>query len=137
VNGVESAINAGETLRAAFGPGDSEAAVKAKKAEEETDAKKAEKNTDVSPEEGALAQARNTVRQAMGDCGFVNVAGKVLDNFKLFLKGPPVGQEVEQLSPSVLDELVAWVAGCIAAKADEATKAQAHVRPEAAVKLLT
>jgi len=128
MNGVESATNAEGTVRAVLGQADSERAF---------GAKEATRDADVIPEEGALAKARGTVGQAMASSGFINIAGKILDNFKVLLEGPALGMEVEELKPGVLDELIAWVASQIAAQSDQATKAQAHIRSEAAIKLLT
>jgi len=128
MTGVESATQAGEMVRAVVERGTSAPAAAARRTAEDTD---------VVPEQGALALARSTVRQAMGRCGFINVAGKILDNFKVFLEGPSFRAEIDDLSPGVLDELVAWVASQLAAKSDEAAQAQAHVPPETAIKLLT
>ena len=100
-------------------------------------AAKAARSADVIPEEGALAQARGAVRQAMAAAGFISIAGKILENFKVLLEGPAHGVEVEDLKPGVLEELITWVAAQIAAKSDQAMQAQSHVRSEAAIKLLT
>jgi len=45
--------------------------------------------------------------------------------------------ESENLKPSALRNLVSWLESMIAAEAERSAQAQAHVSPEAAVKLLT
>ena len=129
MNGVESATNVEGTVRAVLGRREPGRALGAKR--------EAARDADVIPEEGALAKARDAVRQAMARSGFISIAGEILENFKVLLEGPAHGMEVEDLKPGVLEELIAWVAAQIAAKADQATQAQAHVRSEAAIKLLT
>jgi len=128
MNGIESATNVEGTVRAVLGR---------RGPKRGFGARGTAKDTDVIPEEGALAKARGAVRQVMASSGFISTAGKILENFKVLLEGPAHGMEVKDLKPGVLEELIAWVAAQIAAKADQATQAQAHVRSEAAIKLLT
>lgn len=128
MNGVESATYVEGSLRAVLGR---------REPRGDFGASEVAKDTDVIPEGGALAKARGAVRQAMASAGFVNIAGKILENFKASLECPARGMEVEDLTPGVLEELIAWVADRIAARSDQAIQAQAHVRPEAAIKLLT
>jgi len=89
------------------------------------------------PEEGALASARGEIMQALNNCGFINVVGGFLDNFKMLLEGGQVHGDLDDLELAWRDDFAAWVAQRIADKADRSLKAQAHVRPEAALKLLT
>ena len=128
MNGVESATYVEGTVRAVLGRQGPRHGL---------GAGETAKDTAVIPEEGAVAKARGAVRQAMASTGFISIAGKILENFKVLLEGPAHEMEVEDLRPGVLDELIAWVVEQIAAKSDQATQAQAHIRAEAAIKLLT
>ena len=128
MNAVESATNVAGMARAALGYREPRRAFGAR--EEAPD-------SDVVPGEGALAKARGAVRQVMARLGFIDIAGNTMDNFKILREAPARGTEVEHLEPGALGSFTAWIAGEIAAQADQATEAQARVRPAAAIKLLT
>jgi len=85
---------------------------------------------------GPLTSAKKALSQALGNTGFVNVVGRLNENFDTYLNRRPVDMEIEDLKPGMLVDVAAWVAAELAANADRALQGQARVRPEAAVKLL-
>lgn len=86
--------------------------------------------------EGALALARESVKQGLESQGFVDVTGGNLGNFQTFLDRDPTVMEMEDLKPGLLSELASWVSDQIQANAEATSDVQANIDPEAAVKLL-
>ncbi len=86
---------------------------------------------------GALDRARKQLTEALGGTGFVDIAGPQNQNFKTFLNRGPVDLQMDDLKPGTLVELMAWVTQKLALEPERATQAQARIRPEVAVKLLT
>jgi hypothetical protein len=86
---------------------------------------------------GALAVNRQQVAKALGSTGFVYVVGQLRQNFETYLDRKPFEIEVSDLKPGTLPELITWVADKLSADPDRAEQAQANVRPEMAMKLLT
>jgi len=85
---------------------------------------------------GPLVTSRKALHDALGNTGFVDVAGELNDNFKTYLDREPFEIEVGDLKPGMLEDLTSWVASEIAGNADQAQRAQSHIQPERAVKLL-
>lgn len=86
---------------------------------------------------GPLAASKRTLAESLSSAGFVDLAASLQENFAMCLKYQPVEVEIGDLKPGVLRDLVSWVKSTIAAQAQRSAQAQAHVSPEAAVKLLT
>jgi len=84
-----------------------------------------------------LALGRKEIGQALGSTGFVCFTGQHRENFLTYLHREPFEIRVGPLKPGVLEDLTSWVASEIAGNPDRAQQAQAHVRPEWAVRLLT
>jgi len=84
-----------------------------------------------------LAVGRRTLAESLSSSGFVDLAASLQENFTMCLKYQPPSVEIGDLKPGALRDLVSWVKSKIAARAQRSVQAQAHVRPEAAVKLLT
>jgi len=87
--------------------------------------------------DGPLAAGRRTLAESLTSSGFVDLAASLQENFAMYLKYHPPEVEVGDLKPGMLRDLVSWVKSRIAAQAQRSEQAQAHVSPEAAVKLLT
>ncbi len=86
---------------------------------------------------GVLDEARTAVRQVVGSNGFIDVTGPAAGNFEVYLRHAPVDLNMEDLKPGLLKDLASWVASEIGSGSSGALAAQANVRPDAAVKLLT
>jgi len=84
-----------------------------------------------------LATSRKALQDSLGNTGFVDVTGRLSDNFATYLNRKPFEVEVGDLKPGMLTDLVAWVAGEISGGPDRALQMQAQVDPERAVQLLT
>jgi hypothetical protein len=94
-------------------------------------------SSDDSDDKGALSAARSRLTQELGSAGFVDPAGGLLDNFRAVLGHHPVEMDIDDLRPGLLSELSEWVASVLEGTPEQAVDAQAHVRPQAAIKLLT
>ena len=128
MNGVESTARTALMVGTVFGSGGPGSSSRA-------DA--AERRSDESLRQGPLASARKVVRDGLSTSGFIDVTGKILENFKVFLNLSPVTMDMDDLKPGLLSELASWVASEMMDNPRHAVKIQANVRPEAAVKLLT
>jgi len=124
MNGIEGISEAKPMMHGGLRRGDAQAGSRAG-------------SSDDSPDAGALASARNRVSSVLGSSGFIDLVGGVLSNIRALLKHRPVTLELEDLKPGVLVEVGSWVASELAYHPDLAENAQARVRPEAAIKLLT
>jgi hypothetical protein len=87
--------------------------------------------------DGPLAAGRKTLAESLSRSGFVDLAASLQENFTMCLNYRPAEVEIGDLKPGALRDLVSWVKSEIAANAERSTQVQAHVSPEAAVKLLT
>jgi len=85
---------------------------------------------------GALDLARTAVRQVLGNTGFVDVTGPATTNFKVYLTRSPVELSMEDLKPGLLNDIASWVASVLAGAPEQGLQVQAHVSPDAAMKLL-
>ena len=100
-------------------------------------AESAKRRFDAASGDGPLASARKRVRDDLSTSGFIDVTGKILDNFKVFLNLSPAPMDIDDLKPGLLSELASWVASELMDNPTDALKTQANVRPKAAIKLLT
>jgi len=128
MNGVESSTNAAGMVRAILGRDGALLASRANGI--------ARGSTDPL-DVGALASAREAVRQVLCSEGFVEITGPSQENFRAYLNHRPIEMEIEDLKPGLLSDLAAWVESELAGNPEQAWQVQAHVQSEAAVKLLT
>lgn len=91
----------------------------------------------VSEHQGPLGSARNRVREALNNTGFVDVTGPLDANFRTFLSRSPVEMEIEDLKPGLLADLASWVASELANEPEQAMQIQAWVEGREAIPLLT
>lgn len=91
----------------------------------------------VSEHNGPLGSARNTVREALNNTGFVDVTGPLDANFRTYLNRNPVEMDIDDLKPGLLNDLADWVANELANEPEQAMQIQAWVEGRAAIKLLT
>jgi hypothetical protein len=98
---------------------------------------RADRETVHAGADGPLAAGRRILAESLSNSGFVNLAASLEENFTMCLMYQPATTEMGDLKPGALRDLVAWVKSKLAAQAQRSTQAQAHVSPEAAVKLLT
>ena len=87
--------------------------------------------------DGPLTAGKKTLAESLSSSGFIDPAASLQENFAMCLKYQPPSVEIGDLKPGMLKDLVSWVKSKIAAQAQRSAQAQAHVSPEAAVKLLT
>jgi hypothetical protein len=130
MNEVESATNAGGTVHLVLGRSDSV----------EDQSQLVEPISDESSDplaQGPLSLVRSRIGDDLIRSGFINLTGKILDNFRVFLNGQPPMMDVQNLKPGILEQLNEWVAEALTANPDQAVAAQANVRSEDAVTLLT
>jgi hypothetical protein len=114
MNGIEGTMGAERAIQAILGRGHSQ-----------------------PPAGGALTSALQSVSRALASAGFVNITGQMRENLQVFLNDESVGVVAEEFIPESLTQLASWAADRLIVNPGEAQAAQAHVRPEAAVKLLT
>jgi len=87
--------------------------------------------------DGPLTAVKKTLAESLTSSGFIDPAASLLENFAMYLKYRPAAEEMGDLKPGALRDLVSWVKSEIIADTEHSAQAQAHVSPEAAVKLLT
>ena len=118
MNGVENSTSLGSMVCAVFG----------------RDA--VERLTNPSPL-APLAHTRERVNRAIGGDGYVEITGPLHENFEVYLNRRPVEMSIEDLRPGLLNDVAAWVTSVLAGEPEQALQGQAHIQPQAAVKLLT
>ncbi len=88
-------------------------------------------------DEGALAAAQAAVSRSLGESGFVDITEPVTQSLTMSRDLPPAQDEIGDLKPGALESLISVVKGQMTANAELSVQGQAHVRPDAAVTLLT
>ena len=73
---------------------------------------------------------------SLGSSGFLDIAASFEESFTRSLHYPPVEEELADLSPGALKEIMTLVTRKITADREQALAAQAHVPGPAAVRLL-
>jgi hypothetical protein len=90
-----------------------------------------------SGKEGALAAAQAAVSRTLGESGFVDITAPFMESLTVGRNLPPIQEEIGDLKPGALEDLVSALRRQIATNAERSVQSQARVRPDAAVTLLT
>ncbi len=84
-----------------------------------------------------MAAAQAEVSRNLGELGFVDITAPVTQSLAMSRDLPPAQEEIGDLKPGALESLISLVKGQITANAELSVQGQAHVRPDAAMTLLT
>ena len=90
-----------------------------------------------SGHDGALAIAQAAVSESLGESGFVDITAPLTTRVTGSRQSSPTQEEAGDLQPGALEGLVLAIKMRITADAEQSVQGQAHIRPEAAVALLT
>lgn len=86
--------------------------------------------------DGTLASAANALSHSLSRSGFIDISASFADSFTRYLKYQPSKEELGDLNPGALQELMALVKSKITADPEQALAAQARMPGPAAVRLL-
>jgi len=92
---------------------------------------------DAGATSGLLAAARQAMGQAYGGAGLAKTLEMSRDDLWTCLNYGPFEFEAEDLTPGALAQLTSWLTDTFSTSSDLVQQIQAHIRAEAAVKLLT
>jgi hypothetical protein len=87
--------------------------------------------------DGPLTTAKKALAKSLRGSGFIDPTASLQENFATYLAYRAAEAERGDLQPGALQNLVSWIRNKVAAEAERSVQAQAHIRPEAAVRLLT
>ncbi len=99
--------------------------------------RRTERKTTDSGEDGALAAAQAAVSRSLGKSGFVDITASLAQSLAMSRDLPPAQEDIGDLRPGALESLISVIKTQITANAELSVQGQAHVRPDAAVTLLT